>query len=99
MWEVSLSHIPIEIHILILPVSAKICYPHEVYSSKFLSQFLMSLFGPCTHVQMTIDYMSGVNSKFMERYGFSSPTVWPYTCILLMFTSMYKDVEKVFLLL
>lgn len=23
---------------------------------------------------MTIDYMSGVNSKFMERYGFSSPT-------------------------
>lgn len=23
---------------------------------------------------MTIDYMSGVNSSFMERYGFSSPT-------------------------
>lgn len=24
--------------------------------------------------EMTIDYMSGVNSSFMERYGFSSPT-------------------------
>ncbi|KAL6848754.1 hypothetical protein ACP4OV_021337 [Aristida adscensionis] len=24
--------------------------------------------------EMTIDYMSGVNSMFMERYGFSSPT-------------------------
>lgn len=27
------------------------------------------------HAQMTIDYMSAVNSTLMQRYGFSSPTV------------------------
>ena len=63
----------------------------------FYAIFFMMLFGPCAHVQMTIDYMSGMNSKFMERYGFSSPTVWPCTCILLMFTFMYKDVRNFFL--
>jgi len=68
----------------------------SLFFQKFKPVFLMSLFGPCTHVQMTIDYMSGVNSKFMERYGFPSPTVWPHTCILLTFTFMYKDVESFF---
>ena len=45
-----------------------------LFCRKFENTFLNAIF-IFDRAQMTIDYMSAVNSTLMQRYGFSSPTV------------------------
>jgi len=72
------------------------CFLHWRFKDRMLEVMIKAGHAIKKGDEMTIDYMSGVNSKFMERYGFSSPTVWACTCILLPLLFVYKDAGKFF---
>ncbi|RCV16292.1 hypothetical protein SEVIR_3G128700v4 [Setaria viridis] len=50
------------------------CFLHWRFKDRMLEVMIKAGHAIKKGDEMTIDYMSGVNSKFMERYGFSSPT-------------------------
>lgn len=50
------------------------CFLHWRFKDRMLEVMIKAGQAIKKGDEMTIDYMSGVNSKFMERYGFSSPT-------------------------
>ncbi|XP_066363521.1 protein PLASTID TRANSCRIPTIONALLY ACTIVE 14-like [Miscanthus floridulus] len=50
------------------------CFLHWRFKDRMLEVMIKAGHAIKKGDEMTIDYMSGMNSKFMERYGFSSPT-------------------------
>ncbi|KAJ1264308.1 hypothetical protein BS78_09G253800 [Paspalum vaginatum] len=50
------------------------CFLHWRFKDRMLEVMIKAGHAIKKGDEMTIDYMSGVNSKFMKRYGFSSPT-------------------------
>uniref|UniRef100_A0A0E0L6D5 SET domain-containing protein n=1 Tax=Oryza punctata TaxID=4537 RepID=A0A0E0L6D5_ORYPU len=50
------------------------CFLHWRFKDRMLEVMIKAGRAVKKGDEMTIDYMSGVNSSFMERYGFSSPT-------------------------
>ncbi|KAK3137865.1 hypothetical protein QOZ80_5AG0361450 [Eleusine coracana subsp. coracana] len=50
------------------------CFLHWRFKDRMLEVMIKAGRAVKKGDEMTLDYMSGVNSKFMERYGFSSPT-------------------------
>uniref|UniRef100_A0A0D9WKE0 SET domain-containing protein n=1 Tax=Leersia perrieri TaxID=77586 RepID=A0A0D9WKE0_9ORYZ len=50
------------------------CFLHWRFKDRMLEVMIKAGHAIKKGDEMTIDYMSGVNSSFMERYGFSSPT-------------------------
>ncbi|KAL6609465.1 hypothetical protein ACP70R_039434 [Stipagrostis hirtigluma subsp. patula] len=50
------------------------CFLHWRFKDRMLEVMIKAGHAVKKGDEMTIDYMSGVNSMFMERYGFSSPT-------------------------
>ncbi|CAL4909798.1 unnamed protein product [Urochloa decumbens] len=50
------------------------CFLHWRFKDRMLEVMIKAGHAIKKGDEMTIDYMSGVNSRFMERYGFSSPT-------------------------
>uniref|UniRef100_A0A0E0PRW7 SET domain-containing protein n=1 Tax=Oryza rufipogon TaxID=4529 RepID=A0A0E0PRW7_ORYRU len=50
------------------------CFLHWRFKDRMVEVMIKAGHAVKKGDEMTIDYMSGVNSSFMERYGFSSPT-------------------------